>query len=188
MVQLYIEVGDFMFFRKRKHLKEYYLEKAKESSNIDIDIPYIEPESVKIVKDLDHRDDLYKVDSFFAYEDEEYLQILSGETEEDVMGIVMPKNLKLRKNIGSDGEVLETLTHGEEVHIKKAFNGWYYVETLNGVLGWCMCCHIDTSIGGYDKQEEAKTRNEYIEKTLEEAKKGLVKPDDKPTKIRKQIF
>lgn len=172
-----------MFFRKRKHLKEYYLEKAKES-NVDIDIPYIESESIKITKDLDTRDDLYKVDSFFAGEDKEYMQILSGEVEGEVMGMVMPKSLKLRRSIGADGEVLETLTHGEEVHIKKAFNGWYYVETLNGVLGWCMCCHIDTSIGGYDKQEEAKTRNEYIEKTLEEAKKGSIRPEDMPTETK----
>lgn len=77
---------------------------------------------------------MYRVDDYFANEDEEYMQIISGEVS-DVMGKVMPKSLKLRKDIGSDGEVLENLGHGEEVSIIKAFNGWYYVETSRGTFG-----------------------------------------------------
>ena len=144
----------------------------------------IEPESIKIIENLDTRDDLYRVDDYFASEDEEYMQIISGEFT-DVMGKVMSKSLKLRKDIGSDGEVLENLEHGEEVSIIKAFNGWYYVETSRGTFGWCMCCHIDTNIDGYDREDEAKRRNEYIENTLKEAEQGLVRPTDEPTKIRK---
>lgn len=48
-----------------------------------------------------------------------------------------------------------------------------------------MCCHIDTNIDGYDRENEAKRRNEYIENTLKEAEQGLVRPTDEPTKIRK---
>ena len=99
------------------------------------------------------------------------MQIISGEVS-DVMGKVMPKSLKLRKDIGSDGEVLENLGHGEEVSIIKAFNGWYYVETSRGTFGQYMCCHIDTNVDGYDREDEARRRNEYIENTLKEAEQG----------------
>ena len=35
-----------------------------------------------------------------------------------------------------------------------------------------MCCHIDTNVDGYDREDEARRRNEYIENTLKEAEQG----------------
>ena len=173
---------------KKNYLKEYYLEKAKQGSTVNIDVPEIESESIRITAGLDKRDDFYKIDDFITDGDDEYMKIASGDMEEEVTGMVMPTSLKVRKDIGSDGEVLEMINHGDEVSIKRAFNGWYQVETKNGVLGWCMCCHIDTNIGGYDRQDKAKARNKYIERTLEKTKNGLLGPDDEPTKLRGSFF
>ncbi|MBQ8997145.1 MAG: SH3 domain-containing protein [Clostridium sp.] len=166
---------------KKKYNKDMYMNNATSRVYRDEDI---ESNSIKITKDLDTRDDFYKVDNFFASDDHEYLQIASGEVD-NIMGKVMPKSLKLRQDIGSDGEVIEMLEQNEEVSIIKAFNGWYYIETSRGTCGWCMCCHIDTNINGYDREHIAKARNEHIEKTLEKTKNGLVNPTDEPTKIRK---
>lgn len=176
-------------------LKKKYLKKIKNVESLDTykvstDIPYIKSESIKLNKNLDTRDDLYKPDKFFVNDDEEYMKILS-ENITDVIGRVMPKNLKVRKDIGSDGEVLEILKYGDEVQIIKAFNGWYYVKTQADILGWCMCCHIDTSIDGFNKQEEALAKNEYIEKVLANAanaKKELVKPKAKSIEIHADLF
>lgn len=161
----------FKNFFKSKHMKGSLIAHKVVTYHDDND-DNIESESIKITKDLDARDDLYKFDDFFAADNEEYLEIASNGTD-NVFGRVMPKSLKLRKDIGSDGEVLETLEHEEEVSIIKAFNGWYYVQTSRGTYGWCMSCHIDTDINGYDKEEEAKSRNEYIEKTLKDAENSL---------------
>ena len=171
----------------RRYSKKLKNMEALNTPRVDIDIPDIESESIKLNKDLDTRDDLYKLDDFFAYDDEEYVQIASGEVT-DVIGRVMPKSLKLRKDIGSDGEVLEILEHAEEVYIVKAFNGWYYIKTSRETFGWCMCCHIDTNINGFNREMEAASRNKYIEDTLESTKNGLVKADDEPTKIRSGLF
>lgn len=170
----------FGFLRKKQHIN---LNNTTNSISFRDDV-YIEPESIKITEGLDTRDDLYRVDDLFAYNDKEYLKIASGEID-NIKGRVLPSQLKVRKDIGSDGEVLEYLQHDDEVTIIKAFNGWYNIITSTGICGWCMCCHIDTAINGYNKKSKAIARNNEIKKILKDAENGLVKPTDSPTKIRR---
>ena len=142
-----------MFFGKKRSKKMDALEELKNMQPTQIDIPFIETESIKINKDLDSRDDLYKLDDFFAHEDEAYMRVISGDMV-DIKGVVIPKSLKLRDSIGSDGEVLKILTIDEEVTIIKAFNGWYNVRTQDDIAGWCMCCHIKANIDIPEEQSD----------------------------------
>ena len=170
-----------MFGRKKYDFNDSnYDDFRREFDDVDI-----ESESIKITANLDTRDDLYKLDDFFASDDEEYMNILSNNVD-DAQGKVMSKSLKLRKDIGSDGEVIDMLEQNEIVSIIKAFNGWYYVETQDGLQGWCMCCHIDTNVDGFDRDEMAERRNSRISNILKRTNNGFINVDGEPTNIRQR--
>ena len=68
-----------------------------------------------------------------------YLEVEDLRAKKIMMKVVTKSsNLNIRKGPGTQFEIVGKAAHNSTVQlIKKMYNGWYYIKSVNGIYGFC---------------------------------------------------
>lgn len=161
------------------------LRKSKSWSSDAIMFTINKGETVNLIsKDSDWAKVSYK--SSTGYVPLDYITSQSGSNENSTpdnpsnsiigkIGTVTASSLNIRSGPNTNYSILTKISNGDTVLIKEvASNGWYKVELVNGIVGWCSNDYIGNIRDG--KLPDIGSPSERVQKVIDVAKAQLGKP------------